>query len=43
MLLELSRTYLEIAEKIVGHPIPLGEDPRAEIIATLRDEYDLID
>ena len=43
VLMDLSRTYLDIAEKIVGHPIEMAENPKAEIIAILRDQYGLID
>lgn len=41
-LMDISRTYLGIAEKIVGHPIKLSSHPKQEIIAILRDQYDLI-
>jgi phosphoribosylaminoimidazole-succinocarboxamide synthase len=40
--MDISRTYLGIAEKIVGHPIKLSSHPKQEIIAILRDQYDLI-
>jgi len=43
VLMDVSRTYLDIAEKVVGHPIELSDNPKAEIIAILRDEYGLID
>ena len=43
VLMDLSRTYLDIAEKIVGHPIERAENPKAEIIQVLSDEYGLID
>ena len=39
----VSRTYVEIAEKITGRALPVSADPRAEIIAVLRDEFGLID
>jgi len=42
MMMETSRTYLDIAEKILGKPVPIQENPREEIIAILRDQYDLI-
>ncbi|EKO3665575.1 phosphoribosylaminoimidazolesuccinocarboxamide synthase [Vibrio metschnikovii] len=41
-LMDISRTYLGIAEKIVGHPIKLSSNPKQEIIAILREQYDLI-
>jgi phosphoribosylaminoimidazole-succinocarboxamide synthase len=40
---QVSDTYRNIAEKITGQPLPLSENPKAEIIAVLRDQYDLID
>lgn len=43
VLMDVSRTYLDIAEKIVGHPIELSDNPKAEIIDILRDQYGLID
>ncbi|MCG6212705.1 phosphoribosylaminoimidazolesuccinocarboxamide synthase, partial [Vibrio furnissii] len=42
-LMDISRTYLGIAEKIVGHPIELSTNPKQEIIDVLAKEYGLID
>ncbi|WP_257294830.1 phosphoribosylaminoimidazolesuccinocarboxamide synthase [Endozoicomonas sp. YOMI1] len=42
-LMDLSRTYTEIAEKITGKPLNLSENPKAEIIEILDNEYGLID
>ncbi|KHT63282.1 phosphoribosylaminoimidazole-succinocarboxamide synthase [Photobacterium gaetbulicola] len=42
-LMNLSKIYTEIAEKITGDKIQLSQNPKAEIIAVLRDEYGLID
>ncbi len=42
ILLQVSRTYLDIAAKIVGHDIELSDNPRQEIIDVLRRDYDLI-
>ncbi|UTT84933.1 phosphoribosylaminoimidazolesuccinocarboxamide synthase [Vibrio pelagius] len=42
-LMSLSRTYLDIAEKITGSKIELSENPKQEIVDILRAEYDLID
>ncbi|MBY8085511.1 phosphoribosylaminoimidazolesuccinocarboxamide synthase [Vibrio fluvialis] len=42
-LMDISRTYLGIAEKIVGHPIELSANPKQEIIDVLAKEYGLID
>jgi phosphoribosylaminoimidazole-succinocarboxamide synthase len=43
MMMQVSETYLSIAEKITGEKITLSENPKAEIIEILRTEFDLID
>ena len=43
VLMEVSATYTGIAEKITGQPVSLSDNPRAEIIAVLRDEFGLVD
>jgi phosphoribosylaminoimidazole-succinocarboxamide synthase len=43
VMMNVSDTYTGIAAKITGQEITLPEDPRAEIIAILRDSYGLID
>jgi phosphoribosylaminoimidazole-succinocarboxamide synthase len=43
MLMQVSETYLNIAEKITGEKIILSQNPKAEIIEILRAEFDLID
>ncbi len=43
VLMQVSKTYIDIAEKITGKPIILSANPKAEIIQILRDEYQLID
>ena len=43
VLMQVSRTYVNIAEKITGATIPISDNPRAEIIAVLGDEFGLID
>jgi phosphoribosylaminoimidazole-succinocarboxamide synthase len=43
MLMEVSQTYLGIAEKITGQAVSLSDNPKAEIIDILRSEYGLID
>lgn len=40
---QISDTYVGIAEKITGQKLTLSENPKAEIIQVLRDEYGLID
>eukprot|EP00406_Dinophysis_acuminata_P005798 CAMPEP_0179239240 /NCGR_PEP_ID=MMETSP0797-20121207/15360_1 /TAXON_ID=47934 /ORGANISM="Dinophysis acuminata, Strain DAEP01" /LENGTH=373 /DNA_ID=CAMNT_0020946559 /DNA_START=1 /DNA_END=1122 /DNA_ORIENTATION=- len=43
VLMEVSKTYCDIAEKITGKPLPKCENPREEIIDILDREYGLID
>ena len=42
MLMEVSETYLGIAQRIIGHDLPLSDNPKAEIIDILASEYGLI-
>ena len=42
-LMDLSKTYLAIAEKVIGEKIVLSDNPKAEIITILKDQYGLID
>ena len=43
VLMEVSRTYVDIAEKITGNQLELSDNPRQEIIDVLRSEYALVD
>ncbi len=43
VLMAVSKTYVGIAEKVIGQPIHLSENPKQEIIDILRDEYGLVD
>jgi phosphoribosylaminoimidazole-succinocarboxamide synthase len=43
VLMQVSKTYIDIAEKITDKPLVLSENPKAEIIQILRDEYQLVD
>jgi len=43
VLMSVSETYLNIAEKITGEKIVLTNNPKAEIIEILRNDYNLID
>ncbi|AWB65220.1 phosphoribosylaminoimidazolesuccinocarboxamide synthase [Saccharobesus litoralis] len=43
VLMKVSETYVSIAEKITGEKLVLSDNPKAEIIAVLRDQYGLID
>ena len=42
MMIAVSDTYVGLAEKITGQPLPLSENPKAEIIQILSDRYNLI-
>lgn len=43
VLMDVSRTYIDIAEKVTGEKLVLSDNPKAEIIEILRDQYGLID
>ena len=43
VLMQVSKTYTDIAEKITGQAIELSDNPKAEIVAILRDEFGLVD
>ena len=43
VLMQVSETYTAIAEKITGEKISLSENPKAEIIEILRNDYALVD
>jgi len=43
VLMSVSKTYTDIAEKITGEKIVLSDNPKEEIITILREEYKLID
>jgi phosphoribosylaminoimidazole-succinocarboxamide synthase len=43
VLMAVSETYVGIAEKITGEALPISDNPKAEIIKVLRDEFGLID
>ncbi len=42
LIQKVSDTYVGIAEKITGEKLPQSENPKAEIIEILRDQYGLI-
>ncbi len=42
VMMDISRTYVGIAEKIVGHKLDLSANPKQEIIDILREQYQLI-
>lgn len=43
LIQKVSDTYVGIAEKIIGEPLPQSENPKAEIISVLKEQYNLID
>ncbi len=43
VLMNVSKTYTELAEKITGKKIVLSDNPKAEIVEILREQYGLID
>ncbi len=43
VLMEVSATYTSIAEKITGQKLALSDNPRADIVELLRDQYGLVD
>lgn len=43
VLMRVSDTYVGIAEKIIGRSLDLSDNPRAEIIEVLRNDYGLVD
>lgn len=43
VLMQVSKTYTDIAEKITGDKISLSDNPKAEIVNILREQYQLVD
>lgn len=43
VLMDVSKTYIDIAERITGEKINLSDNPKAEIVSILRESYQLID
>ena len=43
VLMQVSETYVGIAEKIIGGPLQLADNPRAEIIEILGSQFGLVD
>jgi len=43
VIMEVSNTYVQLAEKITGEPLLISDNPKAEITQILGDEYGLID
>ena len=42
VMMSVSDTYVGLAEKITGKPLPLSDNPKAEIIQILSEKYSLI-
>ena len=43
VIMEVSDTYVSLAEKITGEPLVMSDNPKAEIIQILGEKYGLID
>ncbi|NRA61868.1 MAG: phosphoribosylaminoimidazolesuccinocarboxamide synthase [Psychrobium sp.] len=43
VLMDVSRTYINIAQRITGQTIVLSDNPKTEIIDILREQYQLVD
>ncbi|WP_445355042.1 phosphoribosylaminoimidazolesuccinocarboxamide synthase [Microbulbifer sp. EKSA008] len=43
MLMDLSNTYIGIAEKIIGTNLEISDNPKAELLEVLRKDYGLVD
>jgi phosphoribosylaminoimidazole-succinocarboxamide synthase len=43
VMMAVSETYVSMAEKITGQPLVISDNPKAEIIQILKDQYGLID
>ena len=43
VIVEVSNTYVSLAEKITGEPLVMSDNPKAEIIQILGEKYRLID
>lgn len=43
IFMQVSKTYIEIAENITGEKLVLSNNPKADIIRILKDEYQLVD
>ena len=43
MMMDVSNTYIDIAERIIGCPLTVSDNPRDDILAVLSDELGIID
>ena len=42
VMMDISKTYIGIAEKIIGKSLSISENPKQEIVDILRTQYQLI-
>ena len=43
VMMQVSDTYVSLAEKITGQPLIISDNPKAEIITILNEDYGLVD
>ncbi|WP_293264546.1 phosphoribosylaminoimidazolesuccinocarboxamide synthase [Neptunomonas sp.] len=43
VMMDISATYVGVAEKVTGKKLELSDNPKADIVDILRNQYDLID
>lgn len=43
VMMAVSDTYVSLAEKIIGQPLVISDNPKAEILEILKEQYGLID
>lgn len=43
VMMAVSDTYVSLAEKITGQPLVISDNPKAEILEILKEQYGLID
>ena len=43
VMMQVSDTYVSLAEKITGKPLIMSDNPKAEILAILDRDYGLVD
>lgn len=42
VMMDISSTYIGIAEKVIGKKLAISDNPKQEILAILRDQYQLV-
>ena len=43
MMLDVSATYIDVAEQITGRSLDVSENPRSDMLRVLREELDIVD